>query len=415
MRPNDSTPTSADTAPLTVGSRRADQVRLFAVEPDRAQLTWRRLGPGPVSIVGAGPEVRFHADGGPGAIDLVELAPATTYTADLRLGSTPRTVARVGFRTTRPPPGAELGRLATVSDLHLGRHTFGFFDTMREPPAEPEPSGWRCAVAAIDAAADWGATRLVAKGDLVDRATHEEWALLADLARHAGTRGLAVDVVAGNHEAKSYREIDSGPALERHELAPTDGARVVELDGLRLLLIDTSWDDHQRGRLDHATEVIGDLVDGHRVLAAQHHFPQPGPVPHFWPPGVRWREARRFLDALDRAAPGALVTTGHSHRHRRRTHRSVTVTEVGSPKDYPGTWAGYAVHEGGIRQVVRRVSRTDCIRWTEYTRWAALGLWGRWSPGRLDDRCFSLTWPDRSSGPTTSVRSRPAHSRPAIR
>ena len=88
------------------------------------------------------------------------------------------------------------------------------------------------------------------------------------------------------------------------------------------------------------------------------------------------------------------MTAGHSHRHRRRTHRSVTITEVGSPKDYPGTWAGYVVHEGGVRQVVRRVDRPDCIRWTEYTRRAALGLWGQWSPGRLDDRCFSLTWPD---------------------
>jgi hypothetical protein len=43
------------------------------------------------------------------------------------------------------------------------------------------------------------------------------------------------------------------------------------------------------------------------------------------------------------------------------------VTEVGSPKDYPGTWAGYVVHEGGIRQVVRRVAAPEVIRWTEST------------------------------------------------
>jgi hypothetical protein len=205
---------------------------------------------------------------------------------------------------------------------------------------------------------------------------------------------MAFDVMAGNHEAKSHREIDSAPAMAYHGFEPTNGVRVVDLEGVRLLLIDTSWDGHHRGRLDHATAVVDDLAAGHRVLVAQHHYPQPGPVPHFWPPGVPWREAHRFLDALDQAAPGSLVTTGHSHRHRRRTHQSVTVTEIGSPRDYPGTWAGYVVHEGGIRQVVRRVDRTDCIRWTEYTRWAALGLWGHWSPGRLDERCFTLTWPD---------------------
>jgi hypothetical protein len=204
---------------------------------------------------------------------------------------------------------------------------------------------------------------------------------------------LTVDVLAGNHETKTHREIDHRAAMVRHGLEPTDGVRSLDVDGLRVLLIDTARDGHHRGRLDHVTAVITELATGHRILVAQHHYPQPGPLPHFWPPGVPWRESRRFLDALHHASPGALVVTGHSHRHRRRGHRSVTITEVGSPKDYPGTWGGYVVHEGGIRQVVRRVERADCIRWTEYTRWAALGAWGQWSPGHIDERCFSLTWP----------------------
>ena len=62
---------------------------------------------------------------------------------------------------------------------------------------------------------------------------------------------------------------------------------------------------------------------------------------------------------------------------------------------YGGTWAGYVVHEGGIRQVVRRVAAPAAIRWTEETKRALLGVWGRWSPGRLDDRCLSHTWPAR--------------------
>jgi hypothetical protein len=71
----------------------------------------------------------------------------------------------------------------------------------------------------------------------------------------------------------------------------------------------------------------------------------------------------------------------------------VLVTEVGSVKDHPGTWAGYVVHEGGIRQVVRRVMAPDVLGWTEATKRALFGVWGRWSPGSLDDRCISHPWP----------------------
>ena len=161
-----------------------------------------------------------------------------------------------------------------MSDLHLGRHTFGFFDTIREDrPGRVDSTGWRCAAAAVDAARDWGATRLVAKGDLVDHASHDEWRILAELAAYAERRGLTVDVVAGNHEAKTYREVDSGPAMVTHGFEPTDGVRVVDLDGLRLLLIDTSWNDHHRGRLDHATAV--DRRPGRRSPGAR----RPAPLP----------------------------------------------------------------------------------------------------------------------------------------
>jgi hypothetical protein len=67
-------------------------------------------------------------------------------------------------------------------------------------------------------------------------------------------------------------------------------------------------------------------------------------------------------------------------------------SEVGSTKDFPGGWAGYAVHEGGVRQVVRRVSAPDVLPRLEHTRRAALGVWQHWSPGRLTDRCFTIPW-----------------------
>ena len=44
------------------------------------------------------------------------------------------------------------------------------------------------------------------------------------------------------------------------------------------------------------------------------------------------------------------------------------VTEVGSTKDHPGTWAGYLVYEGGIVQTVRRIMDPTALAWTERAR-----------------------------------------------
>jgi hypothetical protein len=113
------------------------------------------------------------------------------------------------------------------------------------------------------------------------------------------------------------------------------------------------------------------------------------PIPTHPPPGVPARDANPFLDAVAAAHPATVVTSGHTHRHRARRHGPLLVTEVGSTKDYPGTWAGYLVYEGGIVQTVRRVMAPEAIRWTERTARMFGGAWGRWSPGRLDDRCVA--------------------------
>jgi hypothetical protein len=131
-----------------------------------------------------------------------------------------------------------------------------------------------------------------------------------------------------------------------------------------------------------------------------HHHPQRFRLPTFIPKGIPGPEAKRFLEAVAAANPDTLVTTGHTHRHRRHRWTPVPVTEVGATKDYPGTWTGYVVHEGGVRQVVRRIEEPSCLQWTERTRRAALGAWRWWSPGTLDDRCFSITWSARAPGTT---------------
>ena len=38
------------------------------------------------------------------------------------------------------------------------------------------------------------------------------------------------------------------------------------------------------------------------------------------------------------------------------------------------------------------ISDPSTLPWLEHTRRAAMGAWAHWSPGRLDDRCFTLPW-----------------------
>ena len=40
----------------------------------------------------------------------------------------------------------------------------------------------------------------------------------------------------------------------------------------------------------------------------------------------------------------------------------------------------------------RKFELDACLPWLDETANAVLGFWGRWSPGSLDDRCFSVTW-----------------------
>ena len=85
---------------------------------------------------------------------------------------------------------------------------------------------------------------------------------------------------------------------------------------------------------------------------------------------------------------------GHTHRHRvRRTAAGVPSIEVGCVKDFPGTWAEYRVHEGGIEQVVHRVSTPAALSWSERCRhlYRDFGVdYEAYALGSLEDRCFLI-------------------------
>lgn len=365
-------------------------MEVFAVEPTTVQLTWVGLASGPVDVVVApdGEQPRRilrHSDGGPAGLLIEGLRPDAPLT--LQVGG-----RRFDLRTPRHPRGAELCRIATVSDVHLGNPSVGVFHTMRERGDLADPHPLRCGRAAIREAREWGAEMLVVKGDLVEHGHPEQWDMADALLAEAG---VPVAFVPGNHEVKR------SPRAERRDALSAAGVEVVrgvahhDLPGVRLVLVDTTIDGRGHGAVRHLVDEVVDVVADApgAALVAMHHYAQRFELPWFWPPGIPGREARRFLAALAAANPATLVTSGHTHRNRAHRRGPLVVTEVGSTKDFPGVWGGYVVHEGGIRQTVRRTLDRSAMGWTEYTRRAVGGIWGRWSMGALGDRCISHDWP----------------------
>lgn len=360
--------------------------------PDPPPAVLRRRGRRP-RIVGRGPV-------GPGAVTIDGLDSSTTYDVTVSAPGRPR--RRIGRVTTlAPPPGRLTARFATVNDTHLGERAFGAWATMTDViplPQDLAPHPERCARAAIAEAAAWGATMIVAKGDLTRDSEPVEF---NEVGRMLADSPVPVEVILGNHDVR--HRVDGPAILARHGITVASRATAVDLPGVRIILAHTPLPTERRGRIgrpeiDRIARLAADAPPqggGRRpgpVVVALHHAPQATPVATFYPPGLYAGESRRFTAALHEANPTILIVAGHTHRNRRYRVGGIAVSEIGSTKDYPGQWAGYAVHEGGIRQVIRRIAAPEAIAWTESSRRALFGLWGLWSPSTLRQRCWVHPW-----------------------
>ena len=378
----------------------APSVTVFAVEDTSAQIVWRALQPGRLRLTPAlgngalGHATEVEVDRHPGAVVLTGLPSGTRVEIQASGTALPRPMV-LHATTLEPLPGEELCRVAAISDLHLGALAFGHRNTITEMPTPAVAHPERCAAAAMDAATTWGAERLLVKGDITHHGQVDQWRVFARLARRCT---IPIDTTPGNHD-RAFRSPEHGLSPEDASLvfglSNAEPVLIRDLPGLRIVLADTTTDHYNRGQVTGVRAAILDAVseaprDG-SVLIALHHQLQRHVLPEGWPIGINHHDSVQFLDRLAGLQQRVLVTSGHTHRHRRWDHRGVIATQVGSTKDYPGVWAGYVVHEGGLRQVVNRVSQPDCLAWTDHTRRAALGTW-RWvAPGRLNSRCFNFT------------------------
>ena len=373
------------------------------MESRRAQLVWSELPVGRHQLVvdaprGVAPRrlIEVEGTGGPGALELDGLDPATTYRVRLAGAS-----ARV--TTLDEPPGDELFRFATISDLHLGRGDRPYRGPLahlgtHEPTAphvgtvvQPVDRQLTCATAAIEEAIAWGAQLLVVKGDLCEESHDWIWDQAAEL---LGTLPIPVLILPGNHDTGRLRQVEPEVAAAERGLRVTRGVDHHDVPGLRLLLVDSTRSGNGWGAVHRHAEAAADLASDAStgVFVATHHHPQRLPVPLFWPHGIPGPDATAFARARGAANPATMVSSGHTHRCRRRDVVGVPWTEVAATNHFPGVWAGYQVHEGGLTQVVRRIARPEALEWTERTRRVLGGVWALWATGTSSDRCFTLRW-----------------------
>lgn len=291
------------------------------------------------------------------------------------------------FRTLVPPAGELLCRFATVNDVHFGEIECGRIDDhpdgpiLRQPPGEtPYPEVMN--QAAVDEIRALDPIAVVVKGDLTNAGTPEEFTAFDQCYLRAF--GDRLHVVRGNHDAYVGQNVYPGD-------------RWIELPGAAVALMDTVIPFGTTGTLSGDQLV---WLETHAassdvpVLVMGHHQQWIGGARNDTYFGLH-PDASDALGAVIARQPSIVAyTAGHTHRHRvRPTAAGVPSIEIGCVKDFPGTWAEYRVYEGGIMQVVHRMSSPEALAWSEQCRYlySDFGVdYSAYALGLLEHRCFNI-------------------------
>jgi predicted phosphodiesterase len=300
----------------------------------------------------------------------------------------------ISFATLPLPPGERRCRFASVNDVHFGEVEAGRLDDSDRGPVQRVPAGSSPYPEVMNAAVvdelrgsevyRGPLAAVFVKGDVSSSGTTEEFAAFERCYRPPF--GDRLTVVRGNHDAYQGQ----------HEYA---GESWVDLPGVSVALMDTTVPGHSGGALGREQidwlDAMVAAADG-PVVVMGHHPPYFGAVDDN-PDFVLTPAASLELEELfGRRTAVVAYTAGHTHRHRvQRPASGVPCIEVGCVKDFPGTWAEYEVYDGGILQVVHRLSSPAALAWSEQCRglYADFGVdYASYALGGLDDRCLPIAW-----------------------
>ena len=307
-----------------------------------------------------------------------------------------------------PPPGRELARIATISDIHIGERRFG-----RWPRSQARVRSGAMRPSRIRSCAPRRAARGARVGSAADRregrphrrGPDEEYEVLPG---QLAAVPVPVVVIPGNHDggdrsAATASRCSLGHGIELTTVRPRRrrpraacGRRELAPEGRQ-----APRQPHATAARDHRRALSG--APGRSDCSRRTIRPVRTVVTTIWPPGILGLDGWRLLRA---------VSAAHSDTSSRRGTRTATagaptggmpITEVGSPKDFPGVWAGYVVHEGGIRQVVRRVCRSAGDRLDRADVGCTHGVVALLVAGQTSTRGASRT-PGRTPGPVSRSR-----------
>ena len=294
----------------------------------------------------------------------------------------------IDFHTLTRPSGKLLSTIATVNDVHFGETECGRVDDnvggpiqRAQPGEQPYPITMNSG--AVTEITELNPTAVIVKGDLTNAGKEEEFAAFRE--HYVDTFTDKLFVARGNHDAYQGQEVFVGDQW-------------IELDGVAIALIDTTIPTQTTGRID---SYQFDWLASHLELSTSpviimgHH--------QQWTDGNRsddyfglHPDCSDELDQLAVRFPAVIAyAAGHTHRHRvRRMNQSgIPSIEIGCVKDFPGTWAEYRVYEGGVMQVVHRISTPDALSWSERCRhlYQDFGIdYETYALGTLEDRCLLL-------------------------
>ncbi len=315
------------------------------------------------------------------------------------------------FRTLVPPPGRLLRTVALANDLHFGEKVSGELVPLLPPGVRQEPGLPPYPEIMLDAlltdvrAADRGVDHLILAGDLTAAGLPGESRAVRSRLDEWGAFGRDVLVCRGNHDRPRVGAAwEAGTRLAgsaHHDgwgpnFLPRQHLFAYDLDGLRMIGLDTTELDGTGGRIDaeqmselrsllHAEPDRPTLVFGHHPVTRQSGMTNLG-----GPGFILDRHDADTLQRLYQRAPGVFAHhSGHTHRNR-RTRPDIPIPvdflEVASIKEYPAGYSLLRLYEGGYMVTFHPARARPALRWSNRTRAELFGLQSRYSLGSLTDR-----------------------------
>ena len=296
---------------------------------------------------------------------------------------TDHSVRDVRFRTL-DDIGEILSSVVTMNDVHFGEIECGKIDGVSTAAFvvadgdRPYPEIMNESVIADARAADPDA--VIVKGDLTSFGTLDEFEMFRSFYEPAF--GERLTYVRGNHDSFPGQRFADWPV------------QVVDVSGLRVILIDTSRaamtggsvSGDQLGAVEEAARTSTTTV----IVMGHHPLYVPGRDRELRFDGINIEDSLGLIGVLAGLENVVAYSAGHTHRCRKVDLGGLAVIEVACVKDFPGAWAEHLVGERGIAHLVHRASSPEAVAWAETTRSMFDGYYGTYAMGLLEDRCFVL-------------------------